>query len=88
MRRRPRRPSRSSVHDLERRIVDFYASVASHRAHDRVLEAAIGTIDTTPQPRAFVRAPLWDPDMNTVARFAAAALRGELRPGDSVATTY
>jgi hypothetical protein len=88
MRRRPRRPNRSSVHDLERRIVDFNASVAPHRAHDRVLEAAIATIDTTPQRRAFIRAPLWDPDMNTVARFATAVLAVSFVRAIPVATTY
>jgi hypothetical protein len=72
--RRPPRPNRSSVHDLERRIADFYQSEASRRAPDRVLEAAIATIDTTPQRRAFIRAPRGSPDMNNVARLAAAAV--------------
>ena len=45
--RHPRRPSRSSGHDLERRIADFYASVAPQRAPDLVFEAALATTDPT-----------------------------------------
>jgi hypothetical protein len=45
--RHPLRPSRSTVRHLELRIADFYQLEASQRAPDRVLEAAIATIDTT-----------------------------------------
>lgn len=72
--RHPRRPSRSTAHDLERRIDLFYASGAPECAPDRVLEAAITTIETTRQRRAFIRAPRGSPDMNSFARFATVAV--------------
>lgn len=72
--RHPRRPSRSSIHDLEGRLADYYASGAPLRAPDRVFEAALATIDTTAQRRAFLRAPRGSLGMNTLARFATAAV--------------
>jgi hypothetical protein len=63
-----------SIHDLERRIAEFYASVVPPRAPDRVLEAAMATVETTPQRRAFISAPRGFPDLNTFARLATAAV--------------
>jgi hypothetical protein len=61
-------------HELERRIADFYATEAPPRAPDRVLEAALATIDTTRQRRALLRVPWRYPNMNGFARYAIAAV--------------
>ena len=60
--------------DLERRIADYYASEAPSRAPDRVLEAALATIDDTPQRRAVIRMPRRFQKMNSVAKLGLAAV--------------
>jgi hypothetical protein len=64
----------SANHDLERRLADFYATEDPSRAPDWVLEAALTTIDTTPQRRAFIRVPWRFHDMNSFAKVAVAAV--------------
>ncbi|HEX5012737.1 MAG TPA: hypothetical protein VFV72_01170 [Candidatus Limnocylindrales bacterium] len=59
---------------LERRLADYYASDSSPRAPDWVLGAALATIDTTPQRRAFLRVPWRFPTMNTFAKVAVAVV--------------
>lgn len=61
-------------HDLERRLADFYASEDPSRAPDWVLDAALATIDSTPQRRAFIRVPGRFHDMNSFAKLAVAAV--------------
>ena len=51
------------------RIADYYATEAPPRAPDRVLEAALATIDTTRQRRALIRMPWRFPIMNTTPRW-------------------
>jgi hypothetical protein len=60
--------------DLERRIVAFYATEAPPRAPDRVLAAALESVDITPQRRALVRVPWRYPLMNMYARMAVVAV--------------
>ena len=64
----------SANHHLGRRLDAFYATEAPPRAPDRVLDAAITTIETTRQRRAFIWAPRRSPGMHTFARFATAAV--------------
>jgi hypothetical protein len=59
---------------LERRLADHYAAEASQRAPDRVLEAALATIDVTRQRRGLVRVPWRFPTMNSYARWGVAAV--------------
>jgi hypothetical protein len=61
-------------HELERRLVDFYASEAPQRAPDRVLEGVLASIDSTRQRRVLVRGPWRFPTMNTYAKVAVAAV--------------
>jgi hypothetical protein len=58
---------------LERRVAEHYASEPPLRAPDRVLHAALATIDTTPQRRG-VFAPWRFAYMNAYAKVAAAAV--------------
>ena len=61
-------------HELGRRLADFYAGEAASRAPDRVLEAALASIDSTRQRRAVLR-PSWRfPTMNSYAKVAIAAV--------------
>jgi hypothetical protein len=60
-------------HDLERRLAEFYDAEAPRQAPDRVLDAALSSIDTTRQRRVMIRAPRRFHDMNTSARAAIAA---------------
>ena len=60
-------------HDLERRLADFYDAEAPRQAPDRVLHAALASIDTTRQRRVLIRAPRRFQRMNTFARLAIAA---------------
>jgi hypothetical protein len=78
--------------DLERRLSDFYASEAPQRAPDRVLHEALASIDSTPQRRAFIRAPWRFPTMSSYTKIAIAAVAvlaigavglAALRPGTS-----
>ncbi|HET9457278.1 MAG TPA: hypothetical protein VFO78_08050 [Candidatus Limnocylindrales bacterium] len=77
--------------ELERRITDFYASEATPRAPEWVLEAALATVETTRQ-RPALRVPWRIPNMNTYAKVAVAAVAivavgavglAVLRPGSS-----
>jgi len=61
-------------HELERRLTDFYATEAPQRAPDRVLEAALATIDTTRQRRTILRAPWRFPVMNAYPRLVVATV--------------
>jgi len=60
-------------HDLERPLADFYDAEAPRQAPDRVLHAALASIDATPQRRALMRLPRRFHDMNTFAKTATAA---------------
>jgi len=60
-------------HDLERRLADFYHAEAPRQAPDRVLNAALETIDTTRQRRVLIHVPRRFHDMNMYARAAIAA---------------
>jgi hypothetical protein len=60
-------------HDLERRLADFYDAEAPRQAPDRILHAALATIDTTRQRRVLIRVPRRFQTMNTFARAAVAA---------------
>ena len=60
--------------NLERRIADHYAAEVPQRAPDRVLHAALATIDTTRQRRVLVPAPWRLPTMNGFAKVAVAAV--------------
>jgi hypothetical protein len=80
--------------DLERRIADHYAAEVPHRAPDRVLRAALMTIDTTRQRRVLVPAPWRFPTMHAFTRVAVAAVAAiaigalglaVLRPGSGTA---
>ena len=62
----------NAPHDLERRLTDHYGAEAPRRAPDRVLHAALATIDTTRQRRVLIRAPWRYQTMNTFARAAIA----------------
>ena len=59
--------------NLERRVAEHYASEPLLRAPDRVLHAALTTIDTTKQRRGLL-APWRFTFMNTYAKVAAAAV--------------
>jgi hypothetical protein len=59
--------------DLERRLADFYDSEAPRQAPDRVLHAALSSIDSTRQRRVLIRVPRRFHDMNTSARAVIAA---------------
>jgi hypothetical protein len=59
---------------LERRIADHYAAEIPHRAPDRVLDAALAVIDTTPQRRVLLPAPWRFPTMNGFAKAAVATV--------------
>lgn len=61
-------------HDLERRIADFYASEAPHRAPDWVLESTLSTIETTRQRRGLMSVPWRLNEMNGFAKLAVAAV--------------
>jgi hypothetical protein len=63
----------NAQHDLERRLADYYDSEAPRQAPDRVLHAALSSIDTTRQRRALIRVPRRFHAMNTSARAAIAA---------------
>ena len=58
--------------DLERRLVDFYATEAPRRAPDWVLTSTLATVDTTRQRRAAIALPWRFPHMNVYAKAAAA----------------
>ena len=58
---------------LERRVAEHYASEPLLRAPDRVLHAALASIDTTKQRRGLL-APWRFTNMNTYAKVAAAAV--------------
>jgi hypothetical protein len=58
--------------NLERRVAEHYANEAPLRAPDRVLHAALATIDTTKQRRGLL-APWRFTKMPTYAKLAAAA---------------
>ncbi len=60
-------------HDLERRLADLYRAEAPRQAPDRVLHAALATIDTTRQRRVLIRVPRRFQIMSTSARSAIAA---------------
>ena len=60
-------------HDLERRLADFYDAEAPRQAPDRVLHAALASIDSTRQRRVLIRAPRRFQRMNTFSRVAIAA---------------
>jgi hypothetical protein len=59
--------------NLERRVAEHYASEPQLRAPDRVLHAALATIDTTKQRRDLL-APWRFTDMNAYSKVAAAAV--------------
>ena len=59
---------------LERRIADHFAAEVPQRAPDRLLRAALDTIDTTRQRRVLVPVPWRYPNMNGFARLAVAAV--------------
>ena len=59
--------------NLERRVAEHYASEPQLRAPDRVLDAALATIDTTKQRRGLL-APWRFTNMNAYAKMAAAAV--------------
>jgi hypothetical protein len=61
-------------HELERRLVDHYASEAPQRAPDRVLEGALLAIDSTRQRRAPLPVPWRFQPMNSYAKVAIAAV--------------
>lgn len=61
-------------HDLESRLADFYAIEASPRAPDRVLQAALATIEDTRQRRAVLGLPWRLSNMNAYAKLAVAAV--------------
>lgn len=61
-------------HELERRIADFYASEAPPRAPAWVLGAALATIETTQQRRAFSRVLRRFTSMTTTMKVVAAAV--------------
>jgi hypothetical protein len=64
----------NASYELERRLAAYYASEAPSRAPDRVLEAALASIDSTRQRRAVLR-PSWRfPTMNSYAKVAIAAV--------------
>jgi hypothetical protein len=54
--------------DLERRLAELYAPEATLRSPDRLLTAALGIIETTPQRRAPLRVPWRFPAMNPAAK--------------------
>ena len=60
-------------HDLERRLTDYYESEPPQRAPDRVLDAALASLDTTRQRRVLIAAPRRFHRMNSFARLAIAA---------------
>jgi len=60
-------------HDLERRLADFYDAEAPRQAPDRVLHAALSSIDTTRQRRVLIRVPRRFHAMNMSAKAALAA---------------
>jgi hypothetical protein len=60
--------------DLDRRVADFYASEAPPRAPEWVVEAALATIESTPQRRVLIRVPWRFPIMNSYAKLAIAAV--------------
>jgi hypothetical protein len=64
----------SANHELERRIADFYASEAELRAPDRVLSAALTTIENTEQRGGRFGTPWRFRFMPTYARVAVAAV--------------
>jgi hypothetical protein len=64
----------SANDELERRLRDFYAAEAPLRAPDRLLHAALSTIQTTRQRRVIVRVPWRFPTMNSYAKVAVAAV--------------
>ena len=59
---------------LERRIADHFAAEVPQRAPDRLLRAALDTIDTTRQRRVLVPVPWRYPNMNGFAKLAVAAV--------------
>jgi hypothetical protein len=61
-------------HELERRLVDFYASEAPPRAPGRVLESVLATSEITRQRHAVFRLPWRFPNMNSYAKPAIAAV--------------
>ena len=60
--------------ELERRLSDYYSGEVSARAPDRVLHAALASIDITPQRRVLRLVPWRFHTMNTFARAAIAAV--------------
>lgn len=64
----------ASKHDLERRIADYYASEASPRAPDWVLDGTLATVQKTSQRRALASLPWRLNRMNGFAKLAVAAV--------------
>ncbi|HEY5630180.1 MAG TPA: hypothetical protein VIR16_11780, partial [Candidatus Limnocylindrales bacterium] len=58
--------------DLERRLTDFYHAEAPQQAPNRVLHAALASIETTHQRRALIRVPRRFQNMSNFARAAVA----------------
>jgi hypothetical protein len=63
----------TATNDLERRVAEFYAAEAPHRAPDRVLAQTLTTIDHTRQRRELRLVPWRTPPMNIYAKLAVAA---------------
>jgi hypothetical protein len=64
----------TATNDLERRVAEFYAAEAPHRAPDRVLAQALATIDHTRQRRELRLLPWRTSPMNIYAKLAIAAV--------------
>ena len=64
----------TASHDLERRVAQFYAAEAPHRAPDRVLAQALATIDHTRQRRELGLVSRRSRTMNIYAKLAVAAV--------------
>ncbi|HET7471668.1 MAG TPA: hypothetical protein VFJ71_00955 [Candidatus Limnocylindrales bacterium] len=60
-------------HDLERRLADYYGEEAPRQAPDRVLHAALTSIETTRQRRVLIPALRRFHDMNASAKALVAA---------------
>jgi hypothetical protein len=63
----------NTQHDLERRLADYYDTEAPRQAPDRVLHAALSSIDTTRQRRVLIRVPRRFEHMSTSLRAGIAA---------------
>ena len=76
----------SANDDLERRIADFYATEVVPRTPGRVLQAALETVDATPQRRAHVRVPWRFPRMNRPSEAGNRGRGRDRRRGDGART--